>query len=121
MAVVLMYHQIGDAPAAERRYAVHAESFREQLAHLAAGGYEVVGIGQALAHPETRRRRVVITFDDGSASDYEVAAPLLAQRGFGATFYVVPGRLGREGSMTEAQVAELSRAGFEIGSHSMTH
>jgi peptidoglycan/xylan/chitin deacetylase (PgdA/CDA1 family) len=121
MAVVLMYHQIGEVSTTELRYSVSTESFREQLGHLAASGYEVVGIGQALARPEAGRRRVVITFDDGSASDYRVAAPLLAQHGFGATFYVVPGRLGDDGYMTEAEVVALAESGFEIGSHSMTH
>jgi peptidoglycan/xylan/chitin deacetylase (PgdA/CDA1 family) len=121
MSIVLMYHQIGGIPGSEDRYAVTSERFREQLAHLAAQGYEVVGIGQALARPETDRRRVVITFDDGTASDYRVAAPLLTQYGFGATFYAVAGWLGYEGFMTEGQIVELAQSGFEVGSHSMTH
>jgi peptidoglycan/xylan/chitin deacetylase (PgdA/CDA1 family) len=121
MSVLLMYHQIDDVPGPEGRYAVTTERFREQLVHLAAEGYEVLGIDQALARPETKRRRVVMTFDDGTTSDHCVAAPLLAQHGFGATFYVIAGRLGHEGFMTEGEIAELAARGFEIGSHSMTH
>jgi peptidoglycan/xylan/chitin deacetylase (PgdA/CDA1 family) len=121
MSVLLMYHEIGDVPYAELRYTVSAPQFCEQLAHLAASGYEVVSVGQSLAQPVAKKPRVVMTFDDGSASDYEIAAPLLAERGFGATFYVVSGFLGRAHYMTEAQIVDLTRRGFEIGSHSMTH
>jgi peptidoglycan/xylan/chitin deacetylase (PgdA/CDA1 family) len=121
MAVFLMYHEIGDVAHAELRYTVSELSFREQLAELASGGYEVLSTGQAIARPQGRRPRVVMTFDDGAASDYEVAAPLLARHGFGATFYVVPSFLGRAGYMTEAQIVELAEGGFEIGSHSLTH
>jgi peptidoglycan/xylan/chitin deacetylase (PgdA/CDA1 family) len=64
---------------------------------------------------------VVVTFDDGAESDYTVAAPLLLEHGFGATFYVVPGLLGHAGYMTAAQLRELHAMGFEVGSHSLTH
>jgi peptidoglycan/xylan/chitin deacetylase (PgdA/CDA1 family) len=121
MTVFLMYHEIGDVPHAELRYTVSEPGFRQQLVDLAAGGYEVVGVGQALARPEGRRPRIVMTFDDGAATDHEVAALLLARHGFGATFYVVPTFLGRAGYMTQAQLVELADGGFEVGSHSMTH
>lgn len=121
MAVFLMYHHIGGDPNADRRYVVSERDFGAQLAHLHAAGYEVVSVGRALAQPESSRRRVGITFDDGSESDWKTAAPLLERYGFGATFYVVPGLLGRPGYMTEDQLVELMRMGFEIGSHSMTH
>jgi peptidoglycan/xylan/chitin deacetylase (PgdA/CDA1 family) len=119
MSVYLMYHQISDE--SSDRYVVSPQAFRDQLDGLAAAGYEVVSVGHALAQPVARRPRVVMTFDDGSVSDRLVASPFLLEHGFGATFYVVPTCLGRPGFMTEAQVLELMRAGFEIGSHSMTH
>jgi peptidoglycan/xylan/chitin deacetylase (PgdA/CDA1 family) len=121
MSVFLMYHHIGDDPNADRRYVVSEQNFAAQLAHLQEDGYEVVSVGHALTQPESHTRRVVITFDDGSASDYLTAAPLLRRYGFGATFYVVPGLLGHSGFMTEAQTIEMMRWGFEIGSHSMSH
>jgi peptidoglycan/xylan/chitin deacetylase (PgdA/CDA1 family) len=43
------------------------------------------------------------------------------EHGFGATFYVVAGFLGRPGCLNVAQLRELAGLGFEIGSHSMTH
>ena len=62
-----------------------------------------------------------MTFDDGCETDLLFAAPALKDAGFGATFYVTFGHLGRRGYMSESQLRELSGAGFDIGSHSMTH
>jgi peptidoglycan/xylan/chitin deacetylase (PgdA/CDA1 family) len=117
----LMYHQIGDPRPSEARYAVSVPAFRAQMAHLAQAGHEVLSVGEALARPETEAARVVLTFDDGSATDLLVAAPLLSAHRFGATFYVVPGLLGTPGFLSAEQLAALADQGFEIGSHSMTH
>ena len=49
------------------------------------------------------------------------AAPILQEFGFGATFYITVGFLGKPGYLSEAQVRNLSSLGFEIGCHSLTH
>jgi peptidoglycan/xylan/chitin deacetylase (PgdA/CDA1 family) len=64
---------------------------------------------------------VAITFDDGSETDLLIAAPVLREFGFGATFYVTTGFLGRPGYLTVAQLQGLASMGFQIGCHSMTH
>lgn len=64
---------------------------------------------------------VVLTFDDGHASDHDIALPMLAKAGATATFFIVPDFIGRPGFMTWDQVRSLHAAGMEIGSHSMTH
>ncbi len=64
---------------------------------------------------------VVLTFDDGNASDYTTVAPTLEKHGFGATFYVTSGWVGRDERLTWPQVAALHEAGFEIGCHTTTH
>jgi peptidoglycan/xylan/chitin deacetylase (PgdA/CDA1 family) len=115
-----MYHQVGEPADAERRYVVTERAFDAQMESLSEGGFEVVSVGGALAAPSSRPR-VVLTFDDGSASDRLFAADRLRARGFGATFYAVPGLFGRPGFLTAAQARELVDMGFEVGSHSMTH
>lgn len=126
--VYLMYHEIeqpGRALASREpgyvRYVVGEADFRAQLHALRSGGFRGLSVGQHLAATGSAEKQVVITFDDGCASDLLTAAPLLAEAGFGATFYVVTGFLGRPGFLTEAQVRELAGAGFEIGSHSVSH
>ena len=56
---------------------------------------------------------VVLTFDDGNVSDLTTVAPILTEHGFGATFYITSGWVGRTGRMTWEQVKELAAAGLE--------
>lgn len=82
------------------------------LAQVAAGAAPI---------PE---KLVVLTFDDSSASHHAVAAPLLKRYGFGATFFITEGftfRTNKRDYMTWEQIAELHRAGFEIGNHTRDH
>jgi peptidoglycan/xylan/chitin deacetylase (PgdA/CDA1 family) len=76
-------------------------------------------VGQAIQ--SFSDKRVCITFDDGCETDLLCAAPALKGLGFGATFYITLGFLGKPGYLSEAQVRELHALGFEIGCHSQTH
>lgn len=62
-----------------------------------------------------------ITFDDGSLSNYSQALPLLESRGVEATAYIVPTWVGLPDYMHWDDVSALYQAGWDIGSHSMTH
>jgi peptidoglycan/xylan/chitin deacetylase (PgdA/CDA1 family) len=78
-----------------------------------------------LPKPETRlpRGMVTFTFDDGIASNYEYALPILRSRGQAATAGIVATRVtsGNNDYMNVDQVRELEKAGWEIASHSLTH
>ena len=68
-------------------------------------------------------RLVVFTFDDGTRSNGEFVAPLLARYGFGATFYITEG-LGFEDKdhyLTWEEIRGLHERGFEIGNHTRSH
>jgi len=62
-----------------------------------------------------------ITFDDGNASDIDIALPELTRRGLKATFFLLTGRLGQPGSLTEGDVKTLAEAGHHIGLHGADH
>jgi peptidoglycan/xylan/chitin deacetylase (PgdA/CDA1 family) len=77
---------------------------------------------------------VVLTFDDGFASVYTRAFPILARYGFPATVFLVSGYCGKRNDwagqptcvprlplLTWEEVAELDRHGIEIGAHTHTH
>lgn len=66
-------------------------------------------------------RNVRITFDDGNASDFETAAPALADRGLHGTFFIVAGRLNLPEFVGATQVKALHDMGMSIGSHGMHH
>jgi peptidoglycan/xylan/chitin deacetylase (PgdA/CDA1 family) len=66
-------------------------------------------------------RPAAITFDDGNASDLDIAAPELAARGLTAEVFALTGRLGRKGSLSEAGLRELEAAGLRVGTHGVDH
>jgi peptidoglycan/xylan/chitin deacetylase (PgdA/CDA1 family) len=82
-----------------------------------------VGIGQfeQVLDAVVGRPGVCITFDDGNASDLEVAVPRLVERGLSAEFFVLAGLLGQPGRLDADGVRELQRAGMRVGSHGWAH
>ncbi|MGW0808376.1 polysaccharide deacetylase family protein [Nonomuraea sp. NPDC002799] len=67
------------------------------------------------------RKDVRITFDDGNASDVEIALPRLLERGLRGEFFVLAGLIGQPGRVTADGVAELVRSGMRVGSHGWGH
>ena len=65
---------------------------------------------------------VTLTFDDGLKAHLTIAEPLIAARGWKATFNIVTGAAGRGGqNISWDEVRELHRRGHEIASHSVSH
>jgi peptidoglycan/xylan/chitin deacetylase (PgdA/CDA1 family) len=62
-----------------------------------------------------------LSFDDGNASDLEIAFGALRDRGLVATFFVVAGRLGLPGYLDADGLRELVRGGMTVGTHGMDH
>jgi len=94
IGLVLMYHEVawepGD-PAREVFPALGAGLFRDQLRHLQRH-YEVVSLAQ-LAERAAQRSPgdplpVALTFDDDYSRHATVAAPILGELGFTATFFL---------------------------------
>lgn len=77
--------------------------------------------------------KITFTFDDGLASTYTQARPALAANGLTGTTYVTTGCIGMTTAnntcrandstpyMSWTQVKALQTAGWEIGSHTVTH
>lgn len=139
MLPILLYHQVADVPVERdpRRLAVMPQAFERQMARLARSGYHSLSLGNALRYwkggMRLPDRRCVLTFDDGTRDFYAAAYPVLAQLGFGATVFLVAGRVGLasdwagQGGHAAApllsweQVRELDGLGVEFGSHTLTH
>jgi peptidoglycan/xylan/chitin deacetylase (PgdA/CDA1 family) len=67
------------------------------------------------------RTDVKVTFDDGNASDIDVALPALLVRGLVATFFVVARRIGEPGYVDADGVRELVTRGMAVGTHGFAH
>ncbi len=67
------------------------------------------------------RPDVELSFDDGYASDVEVALPAIAERGLSARFFPLAGQLGQPGYVDADGVRGLVSAGMRVGTHGMRH
>lgn len=74
-----------------------------------------------LAERVADRARLRVTFDDGNASDLEIAAPILNERGLTATFFVLSDRLTRPGYLAGEDLQALLGMGHAIGVHGAGH
>jgi peptidoglycan/xylan/chitin deacetylase (PgdA/CDA1 family) len=128
---ILMYHEVRSPPPPRGRSPrsaalwVPAGRFEAQIAGLARAGYQGVTLRQVWAAwhggPALPPRPVVVSFDDGYAGQYSVAASVLASVGWPGVLNLVVDRLGARGGLTSAQVRRLVRRGWELASHSLTH
>lgn len=135
-ARVVAYH--GTSPRAK-------DAFRRMLDYLAERyvGLDEEGLASFLAGDwQHDRPGLAITFDDGLRSNFEVAAPLLEERGFRGWFFATGGLPGlpaeeqaafcarnalvaatEEGriAMDWAELRDLVRRGHAVGCHTHSH
>ena len=121
---ILLYHHVADVTPANRYY-VGVQAFDEQMALLQAWGYTTITpaklVDVLLNGRELPARPIIITFDDGNMDVYENAFPIMQARGFVGAFYIVANRLESNGYLHAEHLQTLVAAGWEIGSHSMSH
>ncbi len=126
---VLLYHGLTISSAsrpstrAERFWSSGAQ-FREHLHQIRQGGHRVASLREVwdgLGAGDDGQPPVVLTFDDGWASDFEVAYPLLLEAGAQADFFINTGTVGTEGFLNWPQITEMHRMGMPFQSHSQDH
>ncbi len=135
-AAVVLFHRVTDT-IPEDGITVSTARFRAMVQALKEH-YQPVSLTVLLEHLEQKKawpeRTVAVTFDDGYRCNHAEAAPILAEAGVPATFFVTADLLGTDRTlpweenlrgrvhwMTWPQVRELAGQGFEIGSHTLTH
>jgi len=126
---ILMYHYVDDTPPPAGPYAdaltVRTPDFEEELDYLVENGYETVSLADVYltmaGQGDLPEKPLVLTFDDGGLDNYEVAFPLLKERGLTATFFVISGSVGKEGQMSWEQLRDMAGQGMSIQSHSASH
>lgn len=138
---ILCYHRFisknavesGQIADDEMGWACYDETLRGHLDYLDQNGYTTLDLDALLEIHAGRRIRpehpVVLTMDDGYRSNYTIAYPLLRERGQVATIFVAlePDAhtrdqvSGIDSFLDEEELREMSRSGFSIQSHTLTH
>lgn len=140
-AVFLSYHSVTeDGPP---YLSLRPRTFERQLDILSRKGFRSgtrADLGRLAAGERLRGRRVFLTFDDGFLDTVHTALPRMRERGFSGMVFVLPRHLDEGAALDWPEVAgeavrrpalmrsidwpmaeELVEAGWEIGSHTLTH
>ncbi len=128
--VVLVFHKLTRKP--ELGISWHTpEQFERIICKVKQLGF-VNGHARDLSNPASDAKKLLITFDDGYAGVYQYALPVLQKYGFTALVFLVAGYLEKKSfwdmnilqrfkHLGWDEVLELQQAGFEFGSHTMSH
>jgi peptidoglycan/xylan/chitin deacetylase (PgdA/CDA1 family) len=122
---ILTYHQLTRTKPA--RMAVLVSDFELQMAYLKRNRFQVITLQQLVDFLEFKgqvpERAVVITFDDGWATTYTVALPILKKYGYTATLFVTTDLIGSSRqALTWQQVKALEASGvIDVQCHTRTH
>lgn len=92
------------------------EAHLDQLPRIDGVGGDV----RQLVHA-SKQVPVLITFDDGGASAFDVIAPALERRGFVGHFFMTTSRINTPAFLSATALRELVQRGHVIGSHSHSH
>jgi peptidoglycan/xylan/chitin deacetylase (PgdA/CDA1 family) len=122
--VVLCYHRLEGR--AGGIYSIEPALFEQHMQKIKDSGVPVISMQDFLAWRRGEKnlapKNIIITLDDGYVSEVDVGVPILKKFGFTATFFVYTAFINSGGkSVSWAQLAELRDAGFEIGSHTVSH
>lgn len=118
---ILMYHHVVEDGTDCNNWTVTTSQLREDLRWLADHGYTTLlpsELVRLARQGEVPKRAVLITFDDGYASNLQLALPVLKEFNAKAVVSVVTGYIGKPSFLTWDMCRELVDSGLvEIGSH----
>jgi peptidoglycan/xylan/chitin deacetylase (PgdA/CDA1 family) len=124
-AIALTFHRINQDPVlykrtfdpATVRYAIRRDVFEHTVNMIPPKRCCTVS-----EYVEKREGNwLILTFDDGSISDFEIAFTSLKVKGIKGAFFITTENIGLSGYITNSHLREMAEAGMEIGSHGLTH
>ncbi|MDB4882087.1 MAG: hypothetical protein JWL95_853, partial [Gemmatimonadetes bacterium] len=131
MRAILTYHSVDETGSV---ISIDPRAFRRHVEWLAASRVPVVALDRLVEVPPNEDA-IAITFDDGLDNFAKLAAPLLLERGFPATLFVVTGAVGTTNVWPAGadagipvmrlldwnELGHLAEAGIAMGAHTRTH
>jgi peptidoglycan/xylan/chitin deacetylase (PgdA/CDA1 family) len=136
--LVLCYHAV--SPTCNATFSVLPDTLERQLTQLVRAGWRGATFSDAVLDP-LAPKTLAVTFDDGFASVFDVAEPILTALGLRATAFVPTAFMGERQHlqwqgieawrgtphedelrcMTWDELGQLADRGWEIGSHTCHH
>ena len=136
--LVLCYHAV--SPTWNATFSVTPDTLERQLSQLVRAGWRGASFSEAVLDPLSRKT-LAVTFDDGFASVFEVAEPILTRLGLRGTVFVPTAFMAERQylnwqgieawrgtpdehelrCMNWDELGQLADRGWEIGSHTCSH
>ncbi len=123
---VLSYHKFSRSPGDADAMTVTEAAFEAQMKFLAEEGYRAITLDEFYDFLDFKadlpEKSVVITFDDGWRSMYEIAYPVLRRHGFPAALFVSTEMItGSRTTLSWEMVREMMAGGIAVESHTVDH
>ena len=132
---VLMYHNLAESyPKGSEGANITPKLFEEHMQGILDRGYTPIFVADyydsVQRGEELPDNPIIVTFDDGYLSNYEIAFPILKRLNIPATIFIVTSTVGAKAGdgvvstshFTWAQAKEMQESGIiDIHSHSHTH
>lgn len=125
---VLMYHDFIESGAPASDWVITTDALRADLQYFADNGYTTVlprelAAGRLDDGSDLPNKMVMLTFDDGYASNLTLALPVLEEFGAKAAVALITSRIGSvDGFLSWEQCREMADSGLiEFGSHTHDH
>ncbi len=105
--LIILYHNVTDKKklSTEDDLYVHIDDFRDQLDYIVQNGYNVLTVEELYElrqnNEEIPPKSLVLTFDDGDKSSYNVVFPELKKRNLKASFFVTTRQLNDKGFVSK--------------------
>lgn len=130
--VILGYHQIREIKNTdtkkERLFITPTQDFEKEMKYLKDNGFIAISLGYYLNYLSDNtkyalpNKPIILTFDDGYASQYENALPILKKYGFKATFFIYKSCIDKyPACMTSEDLRALSNEGMILANHTEHH
>lgn len=99
-----------------------ASTFTEiRIRCLSASGQTANLTVDSLVIDRYTKPKVIVTFDDGNATDYTEAFSYMETKGLKGVCFVPGENVGLAGQITLSQMQEMYAAGWDMGNHSYSH
>ena len=104
---------------------ISSDIFRQQLEYLKQYNIPVIGLedvarrlNEGVKLPD---HAVALSVDDGYASFYEIALPIIEEYGFPVSLFVNTDAVGKHGYMSWEQLKDAEQRGIVIANHTASH
>ncbi|MFT4768471.1 MAG: peptidoglycan/xylan/chitin deacetylase (PgdA/CDA1 family) [Glaciecola sp.] len=123
---ILCYHQFTAEQPPSQKLELRAADFEAQLRYLRDNDFQVLSFDELRDVMQFKRpmpaKGVVLTIDDGYASVYDVAWPLLKQYEMRATLFIYTDFIGAGAALNWDEIREMRDSGLiQVESHGKSH